>query len=371
MQDIYEMINDIEIDESEFVEIEVDEVEVKRVKNFLRKNIKKSNKSRGKWIAAASIASTIIITLGISFPTYAKQIPIIGNIFEVLEDSIYKNYKENANEINVTKESNGVSITVNDAIFDGANITLTYTIESDKDLGETIRLWDWVKIKGYEHSGSTTSPNFIKVADNTYVGQENINIFDLVQNPRENIEFTLGINGIVNNDDMSEIKGKWKFDISLEATKGETIVVSKSAEKEGVTATIDRLTLNPMSTFLAFSQSVSKDVREKYDGIMMELEVKDDLGNIYLSDAHGSTGDTDFNLSSSITMEKVKEGASQLIITPKVILKDLGEVRYVEQESRDGKTGETHIGLAETYDCIEVKELILDDIVVYLNKEIQ
>ena len=368
MKDIYEMINEIEIDESEFIEMEVDEVEVKRVKNSLRKNIKKSNKSRGKWIATASIASTVIITLGISFPTYAKQIPIIGNIFEALEDSIYKNYKENANEINVTKESNGISITVNDAIFDGTNITLTYTIESDKDLGETIRLWDWFKIKGYEHSGNTTSSSFIKIADNTYIGQENINIFDLAQNPRENIEFTLDIKGIINNDDMSEIKGKWKFDISLEAIKGETVVVNKSVENEGVTATIDRLTLNPMSTFIAFSQGVSKDVRQKYDGIMMELEVKDDLGNIYLSDAHGSTGDTDFNLYSSITIEKVKEGASHLIITPKVILKDLGEVRYVEQESKDGKTGETHMGLAETRDCEGFKEIILGDIVVDLNK---
>lgn len=368
MKDIYEMINDIKIDESEFVEMEADEVEVKRVKNYLRKNIKKSNKSRSKWIVAASIASTVIITLGISFPTYAKQIPVIGNIFEAFEDSIYKNYKESANEVNITKESNGVSITVNDAVFDGTNITLTYTVESEQDLGESIRLWDWIKIKGYEHSGGTIDPEFIKVADNTYVGQENINMFDLVKDPADYIEFTLDIRSIVNNDDMSEIKGKWKFDIALDAIKGETIVVNRRVQNKGVTATINRLTINPMSAFIVFSQSVSKEVREKYDSAFIELEVKDDFGNIYSSDGHGATGDKDLNLSSSITIEKIREEASKLIITPKVILKDLGEVRYVEQESKDGKTGEIHIGVAETYDCVEVKEIILDEIIVDLNR---
>ena len=368
MKDIYEMINDIEIDESEFIEMEVDELEARRVKNSLKKNIKKNSKHKGKWVAAAGIASAVVLTLGIASPTYAKHIPIIGNIFEALDNSIYKNYKENANEINVTKESNGVGITVNDAIFDGTNITLTYTIESDKDLGETIRLLDMVKIKRYEHSGSTTSSNFIKVADNTYVGQSNINIFDLAKNHSEYIELTLDINGIVSNDDMSEIKGKWKFDISLEATKGENIVTNKSVEKEGITLNIDRLTLNPMSTFLSFSQSVSKEISDKYDSVIIDLVVKDDLGNLYSVDEHGSTGDSEFNLSSSITIEKVKEGAGKLIITPKAILKDLGEVKYVEQEAKDNKTGKTHIGLAETYDCVELKEIVLDDIVIDLNK---
>lgn len=365
MKDIYEMLNDIEIDENEFVEMEVDELERKRVKSKLKKSMKKSS-SRGKGVAVASIAFALAITLGMSFPTYAKQIPIIGDIFKALGNSIYENYKDSASEINITKESNGINITINDAVFDGSNITLTYTIESDKDLGEDIRLWDWIKIKGYEHSGGTSSYNFIKVKDNTYVGKENINMFDLAQNPGENIEFTLNIRGIVNNDDMSEIKGKWKFDIILDATKGDTIVVDKSVEKDGVVATIDRLIINPMSTFIAFSQNVSKEVRDKYDSAMMELEVKDDLGNIYSSDQHGSTGDFDLNLSSSTTIEKIKEGATQLIITPKVILKDLGEVKYVEQEAKDGFTGETHIGFAETYDCIGRKELILDDIVIDL-----
>lgn len=367
MKDIYEMFNDIEIDENEFVEMEIDEVEKMKLKKRLKKSIRKNYNKKGKYVAVASIAFAMVITLGMSFPTYAKQIPIIGDVFSALENSIYKNYKESSNELNITKESNGINITVNDAVFDGTNITLTYTIESEKDLGESITLWNWVKMKGLEDSGSTTSHDFVKVDENTYIGQDNIHLFDLLKNPEKAIDFTLDIRGIINNDDMSEIKGKWKFDISLEATEGQTIVVNESVENEGITATINRLTINPMSTFIAYSQSVAKYVSDKYDSAIMELEVKDDLGNIYQVEGHGGTGDTELNFASSITIEKIKDGANKLIITPKVILKDLGEVKYTEQETKNGFTGESSVGLAETYDFVKIKELILDEIVIELN----
>ena len=37
----------------------------------------------------------------------------------------------------MTRESNGVKVTINDAVFDGRTITITYSIESDKDLGRS------------------------------------------------------------------------------------------------------------------------------------------------------------------------------------------------------------------------------------------
>lgn len=366
MKDIYEMINDIEIDESDFLEVKTNEVEKMRLKRNLKKAIKKDNK-RKKSVVAASIACAMVITLSTCFPTYAKQIPVIGDIFKVFDNSVYENYKGSSNEINIMKESNGINITINDAIFDGTNITLTYTIESDKDLGENISLCDWVKIKGLEHSGNTISHNFIKVDNNTYIGQDNIYLFDLATEPAKNIDFTLDIKGVINQDNMSEVNGKWKFNINLEATEGKTIVVNRNVENEGVTATIDRVTINPMSTFIAYSQGIIKEVSDKYDSAIMDLEVKDDLGNIYKAEGHGYTGSTEFNLSSSVTIEKIKEGANKLIITPKVVLKDLGEVKYAEQETKDGLTGKTSVGLAETYDCKEVKEVLLEDIIVELN----
>ena len=44
MKDIYELFNDINIDENEFEEIEVSEIEKNRVKSNLKISINKNNK---------------------------------------------------------------------------------------------------------------------------------------------------------------------------------------------------------------------------------------------------------------------------------------------------------------------------------------
>ncbi|MGL5617170.1 MAG: DUF4179 domain-containing protein [Sarcina sp.] len=367
MKDIYELFNNINIDDNEFIEMETNELESIKLKKSLKKSINMRKNKKGKCALVASLAFITTLVLGVSFPTYAKQIPIIGNVFSILEDSIYKNYKESANELNITKESNGINITVNDAVFDGTNITLTYTIESDKDLGEDISLWSYMKLKDLDHSGSTIHDKFMKINDNTYVGQSNISIFDLFKNPKDSIDFTLNIRGIINDENEIKTKGRWEYNISLKAIEGDAILVNKSVENEGIIATIDRVTINPMSIFIAYSENVSNDVADKYDSAVMDLEVRDDLGNMYKVQGHGSEGDTEMNQLSSIIVEKLKDGAKKLIVTPKVILKDLDGVKYQEQQSKNGYNGETSIGLAETYDCLEVKEIILEDIIIELN----
>ncbi len=367
MKNIYELFNSIDIDEKEFIEIETNEIESMKLKNSLKNSINTRKKKKGKYVLAASIAFVVVLTLGVSFPTYARRIPIVGNVFSVLEDSIYKNYKESANEINITKESNGINITVNDAIFDGTNITLTYTIESNRDLGEDISLWNYIKLKEIEHSGSSTEHSFIKISENTYIGQDNISLFDLFKSPKDSIDFTLDIRGIIDVDNGSETKGKWKFDISLDATEGKTTLVNKSVESEGVMATIERVTINPMSVLISYSQSVSDDIINKYDSVMMNLEVRDDLGNIYEIKGHGSTGDTKMNQLSSITVEKLKDEAKKLIVTPKVILKDLDSAKYQKVQTQNGHNVEILTELTESYDCIEVREIILDDVIIELN----
>ena len=49
---------------------------------------------------------------------------------------LYDDYKEYSTEINMTEESNGIKVTINDAIYDGKTVSVTYSIESDQDLGD-------------------------------------------------------------------------------------------------------------------------------------------------------------------------------------------------------------------------------------------
>lgn len=91
MKHIYELLNDIDIDESEFEEMEVSQIEKARTKKFLKKSIYKKN----SWYQnTIKIAGCGIICLGILstiFPTYAneiisKTIDTIRGYFEINEN---------------------------------------------------------------------------------------------------------------------------------------------------------------------------------------------------------------------------------------------------------------------------------------------
>ena len=56
----------------------------------------------------------------------------------------------------MTKESNGIKVTINDAVFDGETVTITYSIESDKDLGEDPIILDTLDIKGSTGNAGTS-----------------------------------------------------------------------------------------------------------------------------------------------------------------------------------------------------------------------
>ncbi|MCR9019631.1 DUF4179 domain-containing protein, partial [Bacillus paranthracis] len=108
MKDIYELLNDIDIDEKELEEIEASEIEKEKVKRNVKQSMrtKKKMKSWKKGVAAASILVGVSVAmLGIGFPTYAGGLPIVGDIFRFLDNGrtgLYENYKEFSTELNMT-----------------------------------------------------------------------------------------------------------------------------------------------------------------------------------------------------------------------------------------------------------------------------
>ena len=181
MKDIYELLNDLNIDENEFEEMEVNDLEKANIKRSL-KNAIKQKKKRSSWkksVAAASIIAGLSVTTFVTYPAYAGNIPVIDDIFRFFdngktdkensqnkEPGLYYDYKKFSNEINMTKESNGTKITINDAVFDGKTLTLTYTIESEQDLGNAGITMP--KITGMKATGGTG--NTSKLDANKYVG---------------------------------------------------------------------------------------------------------------------------------------------------------------------------------------------------------
>jgi hypothetical protein len=372
MKDIYEILNEVDIEEAEMEMMNVSDIEKAKVKKYLKKSINKKKTWKRKWMAAAVLVFSLISgtgIFGIAYPSYAAEVPIVGDIFRFIDNGrtgAYDKYKEYSDIVGATQESNGIKVTIKEAIFDGRTLTYTYEIISDKDLGDNPFFnmnGPRINIKDYS-GGSGGSSGVKKVAKNTYVGQDTVTINE----ERKAISFELNFTDIgdMSSENSKETKGDWKFKINLKALNSVNQLINKTTEKDGVKLNIESISKTPVSFTLNYSQEVSKELQEKYFVVDIPIEeVKDDFGNVYkatnILTNEGSEGRNSGKSMSSFGV--LNPNATKLIITPKVHLSN-----NVHQESSDG---EGHV--VNTSPIIDKEHPIsggitLDDIVIDLEK---
>lgn len=355
MRDIYEIFNEINIEDDELIEIEVDELERKRVKKKLKYTINK-RKSKQKYIIAASIISMFFLG---GLYSYADNIPIVDDIFKLFsedKEGFYDQYKNNSTKIGITVEDKGTEVTINEGVFDGHNIDLTFTIKSNKDLGENISLLDKIKVKGYEKSGGTGKSEFKKVDKNIYVGHINHSLFDFTGDD-ESIDIDLKVKGIVNMDSNEDIlKGKWNFKLKLKNFKERKLIDVENYNDDELTINFDNLEITKTSMFLSYNQIVSRGARDYWSDIDVEIEVRDDLGNTYIIFDNGVEGDDKLNKTYRKTISAINGGSKKLYITPIVRYKKLKGITKGEEEKN----------MDEIFEAMDWKEKVLRTIEINL-----
>lgn len=175
-----------------------------------------------KKIVAAVVTVLIGTTaFGIACPTQAKEITLIGNVFAYLSEykiGNYAEYKDFSKSLDISQEKKGVKITLNDAIYDGTTIMLTYTIESKDDLGDEIILDDWLNIKGV--SGVTGSSAVYKVRENTYIGFVRMSLFEIVEVDELKVKYNIA--RLYNSEGDFDIKENWDFKFNIKKTDTDT-----------------------------------------------------------------------------------------------------------------------------------------------------
>ncbi|MDX8361518.1 DUF4179 domain-containing protein [Cytobacillus sp. IB215316] len=368
MKDIYELLNDLDMDENEFEEMKVDEFEKNKVKKALKQSVINKNKARG-WkrnVALASIIACLALTtLGLTFPTQAVSIPVIGDIFKFVGKSdIYDQHQEYARELNITEESNGIKVTIKDAVFDGYAVFFTYSIESEEDLGEEPLLVDSLDISSpsggsgistyeydkskdtYERRGSGGTK---RIYENTYVGMQSIALGDENSNDTATVEWE--IKGINIPSKQQEIRGEWKFNFPVSALDGEVYDVYDSVRHDAITVNVHRLLVTPLTSIVYIQQQSTRDVdRNKWDMIDTDIEIRDDLGNRYTGQMNDGGSIDAYNKLRVKTFELLDPNATKLYVTPHVSLID-----WIEEEEAG-------------YQIIETEEMVLDEIVIDLKK---
>ncbi|MEA4900912.1 DUF4179 domain-containing protein [Desulfitobacterium sp.] len=335
MKDLYEFFNEIDIDPNEFAEAEVDELEKSRVKKRVREGIaetghpsgpKKWRKSKAMTAAAAAMIMAVGISgFGLAFPAYAKEVPVIGDIFRFLDDGrtgVYDLYTEKALDINMVKADNGIEVTLNQGIYDGRTLSLTYTIKTAKDFGERPYLDSRIDVDSAQ--GSAGSEHLKRVSPGVYVGQSNYTFFS-EEEARDAISFRWGISGMTNieegaTEENKKTPCKLSFSVALNALDFTEVRIDDNQDRaRDVAISLNRLSLTPINTLLYYSEIVPNKLTH---AVQMDWEIKDDLGNIYEYEENGGQGKIGDEMTgmtemeSIITFKRIDPRAKTLLITP-------------------------------------------------------
>lgn len=267
---------------------------------------RKRNYKKASGICAACIAGTII--LGVTMPTYAQNIPVLGKIFERFDSMTYENYDKYASDLNITKESNGYRVTINKIVYDTLDLAVFYTIQSDKPLEDGLDLLD-VKLginNNFISSGSGGEGE--KLDDFTYVGVKNYSIASEKFVPEElkknilggdikipnNFDLNINISSLGNITENVKVEGNWNFNIPIsdelvkENIKEQNLNIDLGDELNGVE--LNKLIKTPINTVLQVTET-----RGLHDYNNLSFVIFDDKGRYLYSKGGTGIGDIEKN----------------------------------------------------------------------------
>jgi len=359
MKDIYKHFNNLEIDIEEFEEIEVSAFDKAKVKKELFKNIRTGKQK--KWersVTAAALALCLITSalFSLSFTANAEEIPILGSIFKYFNSNgLAGDYNELASPINGISDSNGIKVTVNDAIYDGEKLIVTYTIDTNKYMGETLHIkgLPLIENKGYgTHEVS-------RINKNKYVGKATT----FAEEKYSSIDVDWKLDYILSDltTDKERMTGDWHFSFHLDKANIVVHNIQQHNEQDGISINIENITFTPTSFLINYEQSVSKEILNDWDMADVDIEVLDNLGHHYKSNYHSGFGNDDIHLTWSKTFQAIHPDASKLIITPKITLANY-----------DGVDDNTNGSVQGRYRLVNskapIKELEMEQIIVEIEK---
>ena len=210
---------------------------------------------------AAILAFCVLTSIGFASPTFATNVPILNNVFEFLhsQNLIGDEYSRYSNNIiNQTQTDKGLTISINQVLYDGINISVGYVIKSDHKIENPYLIDKVIKLNGAEMnlaSGGSSSPkdNYtVAVIENFIVGEKNL--------PKD-FNMQLKIN------DIDGISGEWnfKFPVSLGSTKDQIkqIQVGKDLSHIRAGLILDKMIITPITTAFSF-HGKNDDARVEY-----------------------------------------------------------------------------------------------------------
>lgn len=301
-------------------EADVSEFEKKQLKKHLLSNKRKAPRLSKIALAAGILAGASGIA-AIAFPSLASQIPILQDIVTYFEEDelIFSHFSEVAQPLGLTQTSNGSTVEIEEAVYDGTSVTISFALKTETDLGEVPFSTGFLEASGAGGSGSAVSMN--KIDDTTYAGMITM-APDFFFGSPNTLKLSWKPESFEDAEGDKILQGDWSFEFKLKALDSKSVKINEPIRFKGGEYALNEISLTKLSTVLTLD---AKGIDE--DHYLTEWLLEDDLGNIYPMQ-FGTGSDSSFQF----TFEALDPAASAVSVKPIVNYLETPEAASVRIE---------------------------------------
>lgn len=297
-----------------------------RERSVLGVKMAKAEQPKRKWkqpiVAAAMILGLTATSVAFSFPSIAAQIPFMDNVISFFydEERDYNNFESFSTDIGLAQTSNGTTVMIDNAVYDGTNITILYALETEEEIEQDIEISAMNMFDVVGAIGAGGSEKITKISNNRYVGLATITpMFEEKVESPETIEVTWKPEAFksIFNDDLS-VEGDWSFAFSLNRLEGDMELINETVRSEDVDFTLKSIEFTDVSTVISYDQLVSDQLLKEWESVTPVFRITDDLGKVYMdgTSGGGTSSDNGKTFKGTTDFDTIQEGASKLIIQP-------------------------------------------------------
>lgn len=325
----------------DMIDLDIYQIEPKPLSTAQKVNIKNHVLSRSKvkkpfnvrYVAVAAILSISVVTASfMTIPALANQLPFIQKILTYFDDDALPNsYEDFATIVNQLQSDNGIDIMIENAVYDGTSVILTYAIQTEAEIGDNPMTEGFLEVK--ETSGIGGTGTIEKINDTTYVGVEKVTPHFKGESPEE-ILVQWKPNAFENIETNQRFEGDWTFEFTLAQLPTNVQLLNQTVKQDGLTLVMKSLEESEMTAVLKYDYFVEKSILQKWPVVSIEMiEVKDNLGNVYKTNGNGGvSNDNGVSNEMSATIYSLNPDATSLTLTPEVYYsKGSGEVLEVKK----------------------------------------
>ena len=305
----------------------------KQVDTFSPQMKKKKRKTLFTLCSVAAVLGIFICSVYYS-PALASslsQIPIIGSVFGNSDLIGLQKAQKNGltSEIGETETINGISVTLDEILYDQNNITIGLFIESDKELDELYfgAGMDFT-INGKNPAGSTGSYGEDILSATSRTAIQEINVSEEMPE-----EFELGL--ILRGENGE----KWFFSTPIKKITGiHKIPINHTQTVDGLTLTVTEFSFSETGSSITYESSEEETDFDLSRGGNIEFKVVNENGNEITGRSGGATGELgkdriEFN--SSKQFDPIDPNVTELTITPYLVIPSGGGGVEIDENGKE------------------------------------